>query len=98
MLSGLSRCAGVVLVEKQSKRLKQVEFVNLGPGRALAVLVGEDGDVENRIITLPEGLPLASLQEASNYVNARIGGLYPGRGALAHRTGDRGARAPSSTR
>ncbi|MGZ8416526.1 MAG: heat-inducible transcriptional repressor HrcA [Methyloceanibacter sp.] len=75
MLSGLSRCAGVVLVEKQSKRLKQVEFVNLRPGRALAVLVGEDGDVENRIITLPEGLPLASLQEASNYVNARIGGL-----------------------
>ena len=75
MLSGLSRCAGVVLVDKQSKRLKQVEFVNLGPGRALAVLVGEDGDVENRIITLPDGLPLSSLQEASNYLNARIGGL-----------------------
>jgi len=75
LLSGLSRCAGVVLVEKQSKRLKQVEFVNLGQGRALAVLVGEDGDVENRIINLPEGLPLASLHEASNYINARIGGL-----------------------
>jgi heat-inducible transcriptional repressor len=75
MLSGLSRCAGVVLVEKQSKTLKQVEFVNLGPGRALAVLVSEDGDVENRIITLPERLPLASLNEASNYVNARIAGL-----------------------
>jgi len=74
MLSGLSGCAGIVLVEKQSKTLKQVEFVNLGPGRALAVLVGEDGDVENRIITLPEGLPLSSLQEASNYLNARIGG------------------------
>jgi heat-inducible transcriptional repressor len=39
------------------------------------VLVGEDGDVENRIVTLPEGLPLSSLHEASNYVNARIGGL-----------------------
>jgi heat-inducible transcriptional repressor len=75
MLSGLSRCAGVVLVDKQSKRLKQVEFVNLGPGRALAVLVGEDGDVENRIIALPDGLPLSSLHEASNYINARIGGL-----------------------
>jgi heat-inducible transcriptional repressor len=75
MLSGLSRCAGVVLVEKQSKTLKQVEFVNLGPGRALAVLVSEDGDVENRIISLPEDLPLASLIEASNYVNARIAGL-----------------------
>jgi len=75
MLSGLSRCAGVVLVDKQSKTLKHVEFVNLGQGRALAVLVGEDGDVENRIVTLPEGLPLSSLQEASNYINARINGL-----------------------
>ncbi|OFW71829.1 MAG: heat-inducible transcriptional repressor HrcA [Alphaproteobacteria bacterium RBG_16_64_48] len=75
MLSGLSRCAGVVLVDKQSKTLKHVEFVNLGQGRALAVLVGEDGDVENRIINLPEGLPLSSLHEASNYLNARIGGL-----------------------
>jgi heat-inducible transcriptional repressor len=75
MLSGLSRCAGVVLVDKQSKTLKHVEFVNLGQGRALAVLVGEDGDVENRIVTLPEGLPLSSLHEASNYLNARIGGL-----------------------
>ncbi len=75
MLSGLSRCAGVVLVEKQSKSLKQVEFVHLAAGKALAVLVGDDGDVENRIIALPEGLPLASLTEASNYINARIGGL-----------------------
>ncbi len=75
LLSGLSRCAGLVLVDKHSKRLKQVEFVNLDQGRALAVLVGEDGDVENRIIALPEGLPLSSLREASNYLNARIGGL-----------------------
>jgi heat-inducible transcriptional repressor len=74
MLSGLSRCAGVVLAEKQSKTLRQVEFVNLGDGKALAVLVGEDGDVENRIVTLPEGLPLSSLNEATNYINARIAG------------------------
>ncbi|HLC09270.1 MAG TPA: heat-inducible transcriptional repressor HrcA, partial [Methyloceanibacter sp.] len=75
MLSGLSRCAGVVLVERESKTLKQIEFVNLGPGKALVVLVGDDGDVENRIIALPDGLPLSSLTAASNYVNARIGGL-----------------------
>jgi len=75
MLSGLSRCAGVVLAEKQSKRLRHVEFVNLGQGQALAVLVGEDGDVENRIVTLPEGLPSSSLNQAANYINARIGGM-----------------------
>ncbi|MFD0985662.1 heat-inducible transcriptional repressor HrcA [Methyloligella solikamskensis] len=74
MLSGLSRCAGVVLVDKHTKALKQIEFVNLGGGRALVVLVGEDGDVENRIISIPADLPVSSLQQASNYINARIGG------------------------
>ncbi|MGI8724159.1 MAG: heat-inducible transcriptional repressor HrcA [Methyloceanibacter sp.] len=75
MLSGLSRCAGLVLVEKQSKTLKQVEFVPLGQGKALAVLVCEDGDVENRILPIPEGLPLSTLTQASNYINSRIAGL-----------------------
>ncbi|ODS01080.1 heat-inducible transcriptional repressor HrcA [Methyloceanibacter methanicus] len=75
MLSGLSRCAGVVLAEKQSKTLRHVEFVNLGQGQALAVLVGEDGDVENRIVTLPQGLSPSSLSEATNYMNARIAGM-----------------------
>ena len=75
MLSGLSRCAGVVLTEKQSKTLRQIEFVNLGQGKALVVMVGDDGDVENRILTVPGDLPLASLHEATNYINARIGGL-----------------------
>jgi heat-inducible transcriptional repressor len=75
MLSGLSRCAGVVLVDKQSKRLKQVEFVNLGGGKVLAVLVSDDGDVENRILSVAEELPLSSLHEASNYLSTRIAGL-----------------------
>jgi len=75
MLSGLSRCAGVVLAEKQTKTLRHVEFVNLGQGQALAVLVSEDGDVENRIVTLPPGLPPSSLNEATNYMNARITGM-----------------------
>jgi heat-inducible transcriptional repressor len=78
MLSGLSRCAGVVLAEKQSKTLRHVEFVNLGQGQALAVLVSEDGDVENRIVALPEGLPASSLNEATNYMNARITGMTLG--------------------
>jgi len=48
--------------------------VLLGPGRALAVLVGEDGHVENRILPLPSGLPLAVLEQATNYITARLGG------------------------
>lgn len=74
MISGLSHCAGLVLTEKQSTALKQVEFVPLEPGKALAVLVGENQDVENRIIDLPTGLPASALIEASNYLNAHIRG------------------------
>ncbi len=75
MISGLSHCAGVVLAEKLVSRLKHIEFVLLEPGRALVVLVGEDSNVENRVISVPPGLPPSSLTEAANYLNANIRGL-----------------------
>ena len=74
MLSGLSRCAGVVLAEKQVSRIKHIEFVSLNSKRALLVLVGDDGSVENRVLNLPEGLPQQALTEATNYLNAKIRG------------------------
>ena len=55
LLSGLSHCAGVIVTPKINARLKHIEFVNLGPGRALVILVGEDGSVENRVIEVPRG-------------------------------------------
>jgi heat-inducible transcriptional repressor len=74
LLSGLSRAAGVVLATKANPRLKHVEFVPLEPERALVVLVGEDGQVENRVLRIPLGLPSSALTEAANFVNARIRG------------------------
>ncbi len=75
MMSGLSHCAGVVLAEKQVARLKHIEFVPLEPGKGLVVLVDEEQNVENRIISLPAGLPPSALQEASNYLNTHIRGM-----------------------
>jgi heat-inducible transcriptional repressor len=74
LLSGLSRGAGVVLASKANARLKHIEFVQLDPSRALVVLVGEDGQVENRILALPPGLPASALTEATNFLNARLKG------------------------
>jgi heat-inducible transcriptional repressor len=74
MLSGLSRCAGLVVATKQDSALKHIEFVAVGPGKALVIIVGEDGQVENRLIDTPLGLPMSALTEASNYVNARLRG------------------------
>lgn len=72
LLSGLSGGAGVVITNKADLRLKHIEFVRLEPTRALAVLVGSDGSVENRIVALPPGLPSSALIEAGNYLNAHI--------------------------
>jgi heat-inducible transcriptional repressor len=74
LLSGLSHCAGVILAPKINARLKHIEFVNLGPGRALVILVGEDGSVENRVIEVPRGLPPATFAQASNYLSTRFQG------------------------
>jgi heat-inducible transcriptional repressor len=75
LLSGLSRCAGLVVAAKQdSSALKHVEFVSVAPGKALVVIVGEDGQVENRLIDTPLGLPVSALSEASNYLNNRLRG------------------------
>lgn len=72
LLSGLSQCAALVLAPKTDDKLRHIEFVNLGPGRALVVMVGESGDVENRVIDVPMGMPATSLIEASNYLTARM--------------------------
>ncbi len=74
MLSGLSRCAGVVIAEKQVERVKHIDFVRLDARKALIVLVGDSGTVENRVLSLPEGLPASALTEATNYLNSRIKG------------------------
>ncbi len=74
MLSGLTRGAGVVVTTKDNARLKQIEFVRIEPERALAILVSEDGSVENRILHIPALLPASALVEAGNFLNARIRG------------------------
>ena len=73
-LSGLSRCAGVVLAPKTESPLRHIEFVNLSPGRVLVIMVTENGVVENRIIEAPAGLPSSALIEASNFLSTRLVG------------------------
>src|SRR5262252_6834263 len=74
LLSGLTRAAGVVLTAKQNLRVRHIEFVRLEPERGLVVLVAEDGQVENRVVDLPVGLPSSALTEASNFLNAHVRG------------------------
>ncbi|MGH7087593.1 MAG: heat-inducible transcriptional repressor HrcA [Stellaceae bacterium] len=73
-LSGLSRCAGLVLAPKTEAPLKHIEFVPLSATRALVVMVTENGLVENRLIDVALGTPAATLVAATNFLNARLVG------------------------
>jgi heat-inducible transcriptional repressor len=73
-LAGLAQCASLVLAPKAEAPLKHIEFVNLKPGRALVVMVNENGVVENRLIEVPADLPPSTLVEAGNFLAAHLAG------------------------
>jgi heat-inducible transcriptional repressor len=74
LLSGLSACAGLVMVPRRETVVKQFGFAWLSDRQALAVLVGADGSVENRVVDLPPGTTPSMLIEAANYLSAYAGG------------------------
>jgi heat-inducible transcriptional repressor len=74
LLSGLAGGAGIVVTPVREAGVKHVEFVSLSTEQALAVMVFEDGAVENRLMKLEAGVTPAALQEASNFLNARLRG------------------------
>lgn len=74
MLSGLTHGASLVLAPKTEAPIRHIEFVSLGPDRALVVLVTADGQVENRLFTPPLGLTPSAMRQAANFLNAILQG------------------------
>jgi heat-inducible transcriptional repressor len=74
LLSGLAGGAGMVVTPVREVGVKHVEFVALGGDQTLAVMVFDDGGVENRLMRTPAGLTPSALVEAANFLNARLKG------------------------
>lgn len=74
LLSGLAGGAGLVLSPEREAPIRHAELVAIGPGQALLILVFEDNQVENRVLTTPSDLAASALVEATNYLNARFKG------------------------
>jgi heat-inducible transcriptional repressor len=74
LLSGLSQGAGVVIATKADMVLRHIEFVRLDSTRAMAIMVGQDGQVENRIMDIPPGLTASALTQAGNYLAHHVVG------------------------
>ena len=74
LLSGLAGGAGLVMTPIFESGVKHVEFISLSAEQVLAVLVYDDGRVENRLMPLQAGMTPAVLTQASNYLNAHLKG------------------------
>ncbi|GGF41425.1 heat-inducible transcription repressor HrcA [Youhaiella tibetensis] len=100
LLSGLSHGAGVVIATKSDMVLKHIEFVRLDSFRAMAVLVGQDGQVENRIVPLPPGLTASALTQAGNYLANLVVGrtLREARAALKQQRAEQMSELDELTR
>jgi heat-inducible transcriptional repressor len=75
VLSELTSFAGVVLLPNQSvARFHQLEFMPLSESRVLAILVTEDGRVQNRVLSVSQAFKESELVEAANFFNHRYKG------------------------
>lgn len=68
-LSGLSKCASLVVSKPEDLTVQHIEFVPVQDRKLLVILVFANGQVENRMIEVPPGLPASTLVSAANYLN-----------------------------
>ena len=73
-LSGLSACAGIVMVPRREPVLRQMNFVRLSDSQVLAVLVGNDGSIDNRVLEMDRRVTESMLVQAGNFITARLSG------------------------
>ena len=73
-LSGLSKCAALVMAPSVDLSVNHIEFVPVQDRKILVILVFSNGHVENRLIEMPAGIPPHCLIEASNYMNGHYKG------------------------
>jgi heat-inducible transcriptional repressor len=57
-----------------SERVRQVQLIPLGPGRAVAIIVTAAGMVHNRSIRLPEDMSNSELERLVNLLNDKLAG------------------------
>ena len=76
ILSSLSDWMGVVLAPRfESVFIKHIEFIKLGKGRVMMLLVSNSGIVQNRIIEIEEELKQHDFERMSGYLNSIAKGL-----------------------
>jgi heat-inducible transcriptional repressor len=79
LLSGVTQMAGVVTVPRREKSsFRQIEFLPLSNRRVLAILVTEDGEVNNRILHTHRDFSRAELDQSADFLNHSFSGMEMG--------------------
>jgi heat-inducible transcriptional repressor len=75
MLSSVTQMAGLVtLPNPHYVALSQIEFIGLSENRALAIMVMNNREVENRVVQLERAYSSEELRRAANYLNEAFAG------------------------
>ena len=84
ILSELTNCTGMVTAPRlDMSKLKQVEFLRLEGDKVLAVIVTGDGEIENRMITVPASLSVDDLNKSSQHLRDVVEGRTLGDARVA---------------
>jgi heat-inducible transcriptional repressor len=75
MLSSVTHMAGLVTLPNPNYvALSQIEFIGLSENRALAIMVMNNREVENRVVQLDRHYSAEELRRAANYLNEAFSG------------------------
>jgi len=74
MLSQITSFAGIISTPDTSQSIiRQIEFLKLSEQRVLAILITDDGQVQNKVLGAHREYTESELIEAANYFNAEYG-------------------------
>ncbi|MDR1476176.1 MAG: heat-inducible transcriptional repressor HrcA [Holosporales bacterium] len=75
ILSELSNCVSIIMTPTINAKIRHIDFVLLNPGRAIVVIVSENGIVENRLIEVQSNVSSNALEHATSYINSKLTGM-----------------------
>ncbi|MES6927184.1 HrcA family transcriptional regulator, partial [Cutibacterium acnes] len=76
ILSSLTNYTAIVLgPETYHTTLASLQLIPLNENSAVAIIVTNTGHVENRRVTIPEGVPMNEIEKFVNLINAKLKGV-----------------------
>lgn len=73
LISRMTRNVAIV-VDQKSPSFRYLQFLPFEAGKAILVLVADNGVLENRMMNIPEGLKFDDLQRMAQVINTRLVG------------------------